>query len=109
MIRRPPRSRRKDTLFPYTTLFRSTDRPRGADRNRQLPALSLRHGRLRRRLTARIPHEVPVLNQPGQTGRMPDASVDNAWPTVVFSAAGVKGFETTKADSICGAAVNCSG
>src|SRR3546814_937461 len=28
MIRRPPRSTRTDTLFPYTTLFRS--RPRGA-------------------------------------------------------------------------------
>src|SRR3546814_2432256 len=28
MIRRPPRSTRTDTLFPYTTLFRSS-RPRG--------------------------------------------------------------------------------
>src|SRR3546814_13166393 len=30
MIRRPPRSTRTDTLFPYTTLFRSPDdgRPR---------------------------------------------------------------------------------
>src|SRR3546814_1053854 len=27
MIRRPPRSTRTDTLFPYTTLFRSTDDP----------------------------------------------------------------------------------
>src|SRR3546814_5488160 len=27
MIRRPPRSTRTDTLFPYTTLFRSGDRP----------------------------------------------------------------------------------
>src|SRR3546814_1962816 len=26
MIRRPPRSTRTDTLFPYTTLFRSTQR-----------------------------------------------------------------------------------
>src|SRR3546814_6731932 len=26
MIRRPPRSTRTDTLFPYTTLFRSQDR-----------------------------------------------------------------------------------
>src|SRR3546814_8412266 len=25
MIRRPPRSKRTDTLFPYTTLFRSSD------------------------------------------------------------------------------------
>src|SRR3546814_8256065 len=28
MIRRPPRSTRTDTLFPYTTLFRSSERPR---------------------------------------------------------------------------------
>src|SRR3546814_15588565 len=27
MIRRPPRSTRTDTLFPYTTLFRSIDTP----------------------------------------------------------------------------------
>src|SRR3546814_7350605 len=27
MIRRPPRSTRTDTLFPYTTLFRSRTRP----------------------------------------------------------------------------------
>src|SRR3546814_2893303 len=34
MIRRPPRSTRTDTLFPYTTLFRSEDsrRVRHADR-----------------------------------------------------------------------------
>src|SRR3546814_7295445 len=29
MIRRPPRSTRTDTLFPYTTLFRSKVRPTG--------------------------------------------------------------------------------
>src|SRR3546814_12884364 len=35
MIRRPPRSTRTDTLFPYTTLFRSRERhesERGAGR-----------------------------------------------------------------------------
>src|SRR3546814_20296483 len=30
MIRRPPRSTRTDTLFPYTTLFRSLQRHRDA-------------------------------------------------------------------------------
>src|SRR3546814_8556097 len=30
MIRRPQRSTRTDTLFPYTTLFRSNSRPGGA-------------------------------------------------------------------------------
>src|SRR3546814_20430756 len=32
MIRRPPRSTRTDTLFPYTTLFRSADVDDAADR-----------------------------------------------------------------------------
>src|SRR3546814_2966796 len=31
MIRRPPRSTRTDTLFPYTTLFRSLLEARGVD------------------------------------------------------------------------------
>src|SRR3546814_16146701 len=31
MIRRPPRSTRTDTLFPYTTLFRSADRDQPQD------------------------------------------------------------------------------
>src|SRR3546814_9981738 len=33
MIRRPPRSTRTDTLFPYTTLFRSVARVHVADRD----------------------------------------------------------------------------
>src|SRR3546814_7172858 len=41
MIRRPPRSTRTDTLFPYTTLFRSTCRyaaaPRDRNRSRKSP------------------------------------------------------------------------
>src|SRR3546814_8345604 len=32
MLRRPPRSTRTDTLFPYTTLFRSAGRPPIYDR-----------------------------------------------------------------------------
>src|SRR3546814_6776260 len=31
MKRRPPRSTRTDTLFPYTTLFRSSAAPRGRE------------------------------------------------------------------------------
>src|SRR3546814_3719798 len=42
MIRRPPRSTRTDTLFPYTTLFRSHDpqpgHPRGKSDRRVTPA-----------------------------------------------------------------------
>src|SRR3546814_11785762 len=40
MIRRPPRSTRTDTLFPYTTRFRSGDRERQeADMNDKLVTL----------------------------------------------------------------------
>src|SRR3546814_9674852 len=41
MIRRPPRSTRTDTLFPYTTLFRSGPRRaarQGSRMGRNLPA-----------------------------------------------------------------------
>src|SRR3546814_9277808 len=46
MIRRPPRSTRTDTLFPYTTLFRSHyhELTRLAEK---LDLLSLHHGRAR--------------------------------------------------------------
>src|SRR3546814_8418314 len=33
MLRRPPRSTRTDTLFPYTTLFRSFDNTGGSSHN----------------------------------------------------------------------------
>src|SRR3546814_11978788 len=35
MIRRPPRSTRTDTLFPYTTLFRSCTVQRGVEREKR--------------------------------------------------------------------------
>src|SRR3546814_12294623 len=35
MIRRPPRSTRTDTLFPYTTLFRSEPRFAGGEEERR--------------------------------------------------------------------------
>src|SRR3546814_19884928 len=37
MIRRPPRSTRTDTLFPYTTLFRSHREPCSSPQRRPLP------------------------------------------------------------------------
>src|SRR3546814_15723683 len=36
MIRRPPRSTRTDTLFPYTTLFRSRKTAIGPDQTQQI-------------------------------------------------------------------------
>src|SRR3546814_3240235 len=37
MIRRPPRSTRTDTLFPYTTLFRSFDRNQQQETHNDMP------------------------------------------------------------------------
>src|SRR3546814_15800262 len=51
MIRRPPRSTRTDTLFPYTTLFRSVSLLRLAPRNRKDEFRAFLHP-LRRRATA---------------------------------------------------------
>src|SRR3546814_19994677 len=47
MIRRPPRSTRTDTLFPYTTLFRSDTRPacQDAGDDRASACLCERQGR----------------------------------------------------------------
>src|SRR3546814_2132666 len=51
MIRRPPRSTRTDTLFPYTTLFRSSGhRPEGQD-------ISLHIQRRRAGFEGVIPHK----------------------------------------------------
>src|SRR3546814_10324036 len=44
MIRRPPRSTRTDTLFPYTTLFRSGSAGHREHRHRPLQGHDLRHG-----------------------------------------------------------------
>src|SRR3546814_16397326 len=39
MIRRPPRSTRTDTLFPYTTLFRSADPVDGRPHRARFPGM----------------------------------------------------------------------
>src|SRR3546814_20941717 len=49
MIRRPPRSTRTDTLFPYTTLFRSAGKPRVFIDNRAKPFRCLGVGALPQR------------------------------------------------------------
>src|SRR3546814_1081765 len=53
MIRRPPRSTRTDTLFPYTTLFRSAARGGGRRSHRRRTRLQRRGPRDRRHLHAR--------------------------------------------------------
>src|SRR3546814_4683336 len=56
MIRRPPRSTRTDTLFPYTTLFRSRGGARKDDRGGSDPegASGSRSGRSRARRVPRV-------------------------------------------------------
>src|SRR3546814_12811830 len=49
MIRRPPRSTRTDTRFPYTTLFRSAPADRPCRDGQSAPARRLRPSRRRRR------------------------------------------------------------
>src|SRR3546814_2132986 len=55
MIRRPPRSTRTDTLFPYTTLFRSSFKNGGqpvdehTDTRGELPVKGVKEGNRRRR------------------------------------------------------------
>src|SRR3546814_13886643 len=62
MIRRPPRSTRTDTLFPYTTLFRSPEL--AAD------ALLCVRGRDRRRARRpRRPRDHPDREQPARPRR----------------------------------------
>src|SRR3546814_4391121 len=48
MIRRPPRSTRTDTLFPYTTLFRSPCRGRAGGRSQSASPRRYRSGGARR-------------------------------------------------------------
>src|SRR3546814_7565977 len=78
MIRRPPRSTRTDTLFPYTTLFRSTaDGKRViADRKYEYDADHLR-SMLRDRGT------IPII----RSGAIPSAQPNRANAAIVTTAA----------------------
>src|SRR3546814_16568610 len=74
MIRRPPRSTRTDTLFPYTTLFRSPPKP-GAPRplevDSQGQALRALFGDTMR-AAPKSDSEQKLLDQSGAT---PDATI----------------------------------
>src|SRR3546814_2470809 len=66
MLRRPPRSTRTDTLFPYTTLFRSLDRhQRGLQRANRRALRGHRARQVRDRAVER-----------GQRGRRRRADLD---------------------------------
>src|SRR3546814_17973988 len=64
MIRRPPRSTRTDTLFPYTTLFRSSSgiiiRVSGVQVPPPLPSPTLRHCRTLSRFGAKVTKVAPM-------------------------------------------------
>src|SRR3546814_21162368 len=74
MIRRPPRSTRTDTLFPYTTLFRS-DRARGGParprsaRDVRIAVVGGAKARSGRRRVADRPAEAPRLRAREMTNR----------------------------------------
>src|SRR3546814_1796307 len=73
MIRQPPRSTRTDTLFPYTTLFRSAARhlPGRADRHLLGGAVPLRRVE---RNTASVPRRRTLQGiHPVGRGYAPDA------------------------------------
>src|SRR3546814_7423724 len=80
MIRRPPRSTRTDTLFPYTTLFRSAlhrfstarfagcrkgegQRDQSEEIARPVPRLLQASGRLARHLALAAPHRKRACRQ----------------------------------------------
>src|SRR3546814_3108302 len=67
MIRRPPRSTRTDTLFPYTTLFRSPELQ---------PIIALPKERNHHDRYCVSPHFVPARSLPLllQGARLPDGS-----------------------------------
>src|SRR3546814_1013943 len=66
MIRRPPRSTRTDTLFPYTTLFRSAHIDRHPDRVRSIAGDPLGNFRILICLDEPGPClSVPRLRRPG--------------------------------------------
>src|SRR3546814_18048591 len=71
MIRRPPRSTRTDTLFPYTTLFRSIRRidPILRQIPPALPREQVAH--------LRHPHRVVGIGEPQRRDRRPLADEDH--------------------------------
>src|SRR3546814_6738692 len=69
MIRRPPRSTRTDTLFPYTTLFRSDGRRSTHTRDRRGPRRRGCEGRGRATAAARHVRGLEAVGRAGESGR----------------------------------------
>src|SRR3546814_18084714 len=77
MIRRPPRSTRTDTLFPYTTLFRSIRSPISSSCSARWSSIGGWHERSqarRRRPDPQAPAQ-PLDRDGGAAGRVRDTDV----------------------------------
>src|SRR3546814_18919828 len=95
MIRRPPRSTRTDTLFPYTTLFRSDisfTNLRGSDHALDFGVISLSAQGYRYRSTRTVAPEPPMTPVEGGNERsllaariaaLSIALVGNSWGIVI--------------------------
>src|SRR3546814_4404867 len=84
MIRRPPRSTRTDTLFPYTTLFRSLGAP-NAGKSSLLNALARR--------------DVAIVSETAGTTRdVVEVQLDLAgYPVILADTAGLRAMESAVA------------
>src|SRR3546814_6644271 len=82
MIPRPPRSKRTDTLFPYTTLFRSANLPKAASTQRSFVPISPgAPGRLRE---LRRPGPPRRPGHPGPTARADPSDLESASERPLF-------------------------
>src|SRR3546814_10501228 len=71
MIRRPPRSTRTDTLFPYTTLFRSSNSPSNSPKPGDSPLGGHRRGILDDELHPLLSVPAVDLEASGDVQRQP--------------------------------------
>src|SRR3546814_11498888 len=85
MIRRPPRSTRTDTLFPYTTLFRSPDLRAARDEGRGRAAEEGHRGRP-------VHHQRQGHPQVAGTAKDPHL-YDGGWGSFCFSETPVESVE----------------
>src|SRR3546814_20502587 len=101
MLRRPPRSTRTDTLFPYTTRFRSLlhGLPAGAARPRAAVLRALRHPgraapvrRIPRQLRTRT--AVDATHQPRRARTRTARPHRESWPEVYLALIVLHGHKT---------------
>src|SRR3546814_16538526 len=75
MIRRPPRSTRTDTLFPYTTLFRSSSSKRSSSMKKKLTEAQLIKRDAGRNIGEELLKAVREIKA-GKTGRLFNVEVN---------------------------------